>query len=315
MPIRTTVTVQADEARFKKTYAAFEKYRAALKETHGVYVLQAPHIRAVSAVGGDLAKFVNGLDHAARSQTTFATAADKAHHAFRGLAGGVARTLEGFARVALSPLQMLFPAGLSVGFLDLALALSALALRARRYMALIEPLLAFLIDAVRPWALAFPMALSLRTSLNFSRFGVGEGTLGAVASGVYDVTSPEYLGLLSSGATGHGDTSEAAIDLIRNIPKIFAGYSDGMVGPVARSHSLDRICSIFRRSYGCKNHPEEIEAQIARYRLDRKTLDISKDAQQKWASFDAALSRAGQKIKSALGRNLVSLAPGLKQVF
>ena len=47
--------------------------------------------------------------------------------------------------------------------------------------------------------------------------------------------------------------------------------------------------------------------------MDRKSFDISKDAQQKWASFDAALSRAGQKIKSALGRNLVSLAPGLKQ--
>ena len=42
MPIKTTVAVQADEARFKKTYAAFEKYRSALKETHGVYVLQAP---------------------------------------------------------------------------------------------------------------------------------------------------------------------------------------------------------------------------------------------------------------------------------
>ena len=40
--------------------------------------------------------------------------------------------------------------------------------------------------------------------LNFSRFGVGEGTLGAVASGVYDVTSPEYLGfcLRALRATG-----------------------------------------------------------------------------------------------------------------
>jgi hypothetical protein len=43
--------------------------------------------------------------------------------------------------------------------------------------------------------------------LNFSRFGVGQETLGAVAGGIYDFTSPEYLGLLSSGATGHGDTS------------------------------------------------------------------------------------------------------------
>ena len=99
---------------------------------------------------------------------------------------------------------------------------------------------------------------------------------------------------------------------MRNIPKIFAGYSDGAVGPVARSHGLDSLLDL-QTIVRLKNHPEEIEAQIARYRLDRKSFDISKDAQQKWASFDAALSRAGQKIESALGRNLVSLAPGLKK--
>ena len=87
-----------------------------------------------------------------------------------------------------------------------------------------------------------------------------------------------------------------------------------MVGPVARSHNLTDLLDL-PTIIRLRSHPEEIEAQIARYRQDRKSFDISKDAQQKWASFDAALSRAGQKIKSALGRNLVSLAPGLKQVF
>ena len=147
------------------------------------------------------------------------------------------------------------------------------------------------------------MARSTAFDLNFSRFGVGEGTLGAVASGIYDVTSPEYLGLLSSGATGHGDTSEAAIDLIRNIPKILQGVPDEMVGPVARSHNLTGLLDL-PTIIRLRSHPDEIEAQVKRYRDDRKTLDISKDAQQKWASFDAALSRAGQKIESALGQNL-----------
>ena len=306
MPIKTRITVETDEAKFKNSYAAFEKYRAALKETHGVYVLQAPHIRAVSAVGDDLAKFVNGLDRAAQSQTSFAAAADKAHHAFRGLAGGVVHTLEGFARVALSPLELLFPAGLAVGLFGLGAGLVG----AGTIFGL-ERGAAGVSDRRRE---AMGLGVSYGSlsayDLNFSRFGVGEGTLGAVASGVYDVTSPEYLGLLSSGATGHGDTSEAAIDLIRNIPKILQGVPDEMVGPVARSHNLTDLLDL-PTIIRLRSHPEEIEAQIARYRRDRKTLDISKEAQQKWAAFDAALSRAGQKIQSALGRNLVSLVPGL----
>ena len=130
----------------------------------------------------------------------------------------------------------------------------------------------------------------------------------SVAAGAYDVTSPAFLGLLSSGAA-RGSVDESAIALMRNIPKIFAGYSDGAVGPVARSHGLDSLLDL-QTIVRLKYHPEEIEAQIKRYQLDRKSFDISKDAQQKWASFDAALSRAGQKIELALGRNLVSLAPG-----
>jgi hypothetical protein len=83
-----------------------------------------------------------------------------------------------------------------------------------------------------------------------------------------------------------------------------------MVGPVSRSHNLTSLLdmqSIIR----LKNHPEEIENQVKRYQQDRKTLDISKDAQEKWASFDAAISRAGRDIETVLGKNLVALTPGL----
>ena len=299
MPIKTTVIVSADEAKFKNSYAAFEKYRAALKETHGVYVLQAPHIRAASAVGDDLAKFVNGIDRATSSQGKFITGAEKAAKAFHGVGVGVKSTLESFARLALSPLQMLFPAGLAVGLFGLGSALVG----AGTFFGL-ERGAAGVSDRRRE-AMGLGVNYGALSSfdLNFSRFGVGEGTLGAVASGIYDVTSPEYLGLLSSGATGHGDTSEAAIDLIRNIPKILQGVPDEMVGPVARSHNLTGLLDL-PTIIRLRSHPDEIEAQVKRYRDDRKTLDITKDAQQKWASFNAALSRAGQKIELALGRNL-----------
>jgi hypothetical protein len=305
MPIRTKIAVEADSEKFKASFATFEKYRTALKQLYGEQVERAPFIKAASDAGGQVLKFID-LDKAARSQTNFATAAQKAGHAFRGLGTGVVQTLEGFARIALSPLEILFPAGLAVGLLGLGAGLigagslyglerGAAGVSDRRRQAM---------------GLGVSYGSLSAYDLNFSRFGVGQETLGAVAGGIYDFTSPEYLGLLSSGSTGHGDTSEAAIDLIRSIPEIFKNTPDQMVGPVARSHNLTSLLdmqSIIR----LKNHPEEIEEQVERYRQDRKTLDISTGAQEKWASFNAAISRAGRDIETVLGKNLVALTPGL----
>jgi hypothetical protein len=266
MPIRTKIAVEVDAEKFKASFATFQKYQAALKELYGSDALKAPFVKAAASAGGDLLKFID-LDKAARSQTQFAAAAQKASLTFKGLASGVKQTLEGFARVALSPLEMLFPAGLAVGLLGLGAGLvgagslyglerGAAGVSDRRRQAM---------------GLGVSYGSLSAYDLNFSRFGVGQDTLEAVAGGIYDFTSPEYLGLLSSGATGHGDTSGAAVDLIRSIPKLLQGVLDSMVGPVARSHKLTSLLdmqSIIR----LKNHPEEIEKQVKRYQQDRKTL-------------------------------------------
>jgi hypothetical protein len=41
--------------------------------------------------------------------------------------------------------------------------------------------------------------------LDFARFGADQGTLGAVAGGLYDVTSPQRIGLMTAGVTGGKD--------------------------------------------------------------------------------------------------------------
>ncbi|HEY5204306.1 MAG TPA: hypothetical protein VIJ63_06885, partial [Roseiarcus sp.] len=309
MPIKSRIDVEASPERFKESLAQLEKYKAAMKRLYGDPVLKSPFIKAASAAADDLSKFVNNLDHAARSQSKFTTAAAKAAKAFHRVGVSVKSTLEGFARVALSPLQILFPAGLTVGLFGLGAGLAGIGAAGALYGLDRE---AGEVSDRRRRAMGLGVSYGSLSAydLNFSRFGVGEGTLGAVAGGVYDFTSPAYLGLRSSGVTGTGDTAEAAVDLIRRIPEIFKNTPDGMVGSVAHSHNLDSLLDL-QTIVRLKNHPEEIEAQIKRYRQDRKTLDISVDAQQKWASFNAAIERAGQNIETVLGKNLVALAPGL----
>jgi hypothetical protein len=269
-------------------------------------------VKAAAEAGGEALKFID-LDKAARSQSHFAASAQKAGHAFHGLAGGIRHTLENLARYALSPLQILFPAGLAVGLFGLGAGLAGLGIAGASVYGL-DRGAADISDRRRQ---AMGLGVSYGSlgafGLDFSRFGVDEGTLGGVAGGIYDVTSPQYLGLLSSGSTGRGDTSAAAIALIRSIPKLLGGVPDEAVGPIARSHNLTSILDL-PTIIRLRNHPEEIEDQVKRYQQDRKTLDIGKDAQEKWASFDATIKAAGQKIESALGRNLVALTPGLTKI-
>ena len=310
MPIKSKIDVASDPAALKESLALLVKYQTALKSLYGSDALRAPYIKAASAAGDEVSKFIDSLDHAARSQSKFTTAADKAAKAFHGVGVTVKSTLESFARVALSPLQILFPAGLTVGLFGIGAGLVGAGVAGATLYGLDRA--AAGVSDRRRRALGLGVSYGSLSSydLDFSRFGVGEGTLGAVAGGVYDVTSPQYLGLLSSGARGHGDTSEAAVDLIRRIPEILQGVQDEMVGPVARSRNLTSLLDL-PTIIRLRSHPEEIEAQIKRYQQDRKTLDIGKDAQEKWASFNAALDRAGRDIETVLGRNLVALAPGL----
>ena len=239
-------------------------------------------------------------------QTKFAAAAQKAGSSFKGLASGVKLTLESLARYALSPLQMLFPAGLAVGLFGLGAGLVG----AGSIYGL-ERGAAGVSDRRRT-AMGLGVSYGALSSydLNFSRFGVGEGTLGAVAGGLSDFTSPEYLALMNAGALGHGDTSEAAIALIRSIPQIFKNQPEGMTAKIAHSYGLDFILDL--QTIGrLRSHPEEIEDQIKHYRRDIAPLNISKGAQEKWSSFDAAISRAGRDIETVLGKNVVASAPGL----
>ena len=105
--------------------------------------------------------------------------------------------------------------------LDLVLALSALALRARLYMASIEPLPVSLIVAGAHWASASIMALRPH-SISTSRALALKAAWKSVAAGAYDVTSPAFLGLLSSGAA-RGSVDEVRHCIDAQHPEDFRG--------------------------------------------------------------------------------------------
>ena len=287
MPIKTTITADADPTALKASLALLDKYQAALKALYGRDVLKAPHIAAVSTAARDIAAFMKSHEAAAKSasatQDRFAKSAQHIGKHFGALASNVKLTIENVSKYALSPLQTLFPAGLAEGGLALGAGLvtggaALLAYAGYKAWQGLERG-AGDVTAARRQAMGLGVGYGALSSydLNFGRYGLGDQTLGNIATGVYDVTSPQYLPLLTSGAAT-GDTASAAIDLIKNLPEMLKNVPDQMVGTVARSKGWDQILSLDAIIRLKKASPEEVQHQIEQYISDRKTLDISAES-------------------------------------
>jgi hypothetical protein len=150
--------------------------------------------------------------------------------------------------------------------------------------------------------------------LNFGRFGDAAAMLGAVSGGLYDVTSPAYVGLLASGvSTRKGDAAQTAVELLKRLPQIFAGTPEGLVGPKAEALGLTefwKLPEIIRMLHS----PDELNDQIGHYNQDKWKLAISPNAQLAWSKFDTALARAGLTIEKTLADQLVPLSEPLQHL-
>jgi hypothetical protein len=321
VPINTRIDVGADAAQIKASLAEFEKYRAALAQMYGGAALKAPHIAAASAAGGDLLKFID-LDQAARSQSAFASGSSKAARAFHSLHTGILRLVE--RQSQSSAMSGLMPGGMrgleGIGVMAGPIGLIATTLIGLGVAAGVAGIAAFRgmasgaagVTDRRRFAMGIGSGYGevAGFDLDFARFGADQGTLGAVAGGLYDVTSPQRIGLMTAGVTGGKDAVETAVELIRKIPQMLKGVDDGAVGTVSKSLGLTDILDL-PTIVRLRNHPEEIEDQVKKFQGDKITLDMSAKATEAWASFTAELERDGQKIETALGKSLVGLTPGL----
>jgi hypothetical protein len=319
LPIKTTITADANPEALKASIALLDRYQAALTKLYGRDVLKAPHVASVSAASKDLAEFLKHHEAAAKSAAAtgerFARMSQSVGKHFSGLAGNVEKSVANFTRFALTPLEAIVGEGalgglaLGAGLLTGGIALAGYA-GYKAWQALEGG--AADVTGRRRQAMGLGVGYGALSSydLNFNRFGLGAETLGAVAGGVYDVTSPQFLPLLTSGAAT-GDTASAAVALIQNLPAMLKNVPDGMVGPTARSRGWDQILPM-SAIVALKNaDPAEIQRQIAHYNSDKATLDISAQAAEKWASFDTTINRAGRKIETVLAGQLAPLAEPL----
>lgn len=155
--------------------------------------------------------------------------------------------------------------------------------------------------------------------LNFGRFVDPGAVLGSVSTGLFDVTSPEYLALLRAGISpqmmAKGNAADVGAELLAKIPRTFGNVpanQRGMLANVLGYGQLGIGTEEINRYLGAS--PAERAKQQAAYREDAGGLGLSKGQQGAWNDFTTQLSRAGKMIENTFVVGLTPLLPGLEKL-
>jgi hypothetical protein len=310
------IAIPAEVQKFQESYAAFQKYQAALKETPGLLGFYGGRLHAVSQAAGSVNKAIDKYSNAVpltqRAQEKLAAVAQAAGSSFKSLGDNVKRTVENLARTALNPLSILFPGGWSAAAIGLAtgslagifgvheLAQGAATISARRRSAL-------------GLGVSYGQLTATDVILG-NRLGIGEGNLSAASTGLYDFTSPQYQALRASGTAGQADAAKAVLGVIDQIPSMFAGVPESGIGAQARATHLTDIMDLEQIIRILKSTPEERSSIRKQYEDASKAFDIPPELQKKWADFDTQLERARVKIETVLMDKLAPLAQPLTKL-
>lgn len=148
--------------------------------------------------------------------------------------------------------------------------------------------------------------------LNFGRFVDPGAVLGSVSTGIFDVTSPEYLALLKAGVSpqmlAKGNAADIGAELLAKIPQTFGkvpANQRGLMANVLGYSQLGIGAEEINRYLNAS--PEERAQQQKAYRADAQGLDLTKPQQSAWNNLTTQLTRAGKMIETTFVVGLTGL--------
>lgn len=155
--------------------------------------------------------------------------------------------------------------------------------------------------------------------LNFGRYADAGSVLGSVSTGLFDVTSPEYLALLRAGVSPKqlegGNAADIGASLLEKIPKLFGNVPANQRGLLANTLGYTQLGigpEAINRYLAAS--PDERAKQQREYRGNASDLDLTKGQQRAWADLTTMLDRAGKMIENTFVVGLAPLAPALEKL-
>ena len=155
--------------------------------------------------------------------------------------------------------------------------------------------------------------------LNFGRFVDPGAVLGSVSTGLYDVTSPEYVALLKAGISpdllAKGNAADIGAALLQRVPQLFGNVPANQRGTLANVLGFSQLgIGTEEINRYLKATPAERQAQQQAYARDTQGLGLTGQQQRAWNDLTTQLQRAGRQIENTFVVGLAPLLPGLEKL-
>lgn len=155
--------------------------------------------------------------------------------------------------------------------------------------------------------------------LNFGRYVDPSAVLGNVTTGLFDVTSPQYVALLRAGVSpqmlARGNSADIGSELLRKIPGLFGGVPANQRGTLADVYGYSQLgIGVEDINRYLNASPAERERQQEAYRRDASGLNLTTDQQRAWNDLATQLTRAAKQIENTFVTALGPLIPQLEKL-
>lgn len=302
MALRSVIDIDVNDARFKAFAELFDKYQKGVDKLPGQWkqanAQQDQQVKSFRDMAAAMMAQNELLHRIGAEEEKGRRDVERTATAWRSIKDFTASTAGNIARAAISVAKIaglgLLGGGLGIFGLD-RLGLAAASMRKTA------------------GGLGTSPGEAKAFGLNFERFLSDPGSvLQAIAGARFDVTNPAYVGLRSAGisqnALSSQNPAEIAVQLMQQLPKLFAGVPSNQIGTKLQALHLDQIISGADVNRYLGASPEERQAQLAHFRADKSRLDVDPKTGRKWQDFTTQMDRAGGSIETSLIRSLVGLA-------
>lgn len=306
MAIKSQIDIDVNSGDLKSISALFGKYKQEAKQTAMLMGRVEQALKTSKKISVDLSNGINihlgELEKLSIWHKTFNSAGQLTSNTFKNLSSSTRAVADNLARSALSLFNIIALTGTIAGLVGLGGGLFGL------------DQMAYGVTNRRRSNLGLGVNYGAANAfgVNFGRFGDANAMLGNVSTGLYDYTNPAYTAFLASGLDQsklqNNDAAQVSLDILKKLPEMFAGTPEGMIGSKAEALGLTQIMSVKEIVAYLHASPEERRSQIANYEKDKRTLNLSKESQLKWANFSTTLTRAGIKIETIFADKLTPLA-------
>lgn len=154
--------------------------------------------------------------------------------------------------------------------------------------------------------------------VDLARFGDPDAFMSNINTGINDIRSPQYLGMLNAGAhpAGRTDAADAAFDTIvalkdavDKLPK-----DQNTFGTMAHAYNYDALKPMEDLLKLRNMSREEVVTQAQRGRADTAKMELSPGQTRKWNDLATQFERVAGTLKHDLIVRLTELAPALEHL-